>query len=267
MDYLALFFSCSQLSSCICDFPGRRDASRTVFRKFRKNLFARTGNQIMGWETERWDNEARSSSLRNIVDAFARETTIDKGGTRRTRRNAGARSGNGIRREDNRKSRRREATKIKVSTIGRLSASTRSRSTLRPSFIRWNVSWKLLPPPTRLLFTPRNVLAWICIVTLFREEAARISRFNKRPPISPSSRRGYSCRQADCKTAGIIRPATSLMRDRSFYPRAIGELLPRLNDAYLFFIEAVPRWATMKKTTTDITEASLFMAFGTERLY
>lgn len=57
------------------------------------------------------------------------------------------------------------------------------------------------------------------------------------------------------------------MRDRSFHPRTIGELRPRLNDAYLFFIEAVPRWVKMRKTTTDITEASLFMVFGTERLY
>lgn len=57
------------------------------------------------------------------------------------------------------------------------------------------------------------------------------------------------------------------MRDRSFYPRTIGELLPWLNDAYLFFIEAVPGWVTMRKTTTDITEASFFIAFGTERLY
>lgn len=103
---------------------------------------------------------------------------------------------------------------------------------------------------------PRDALAWICIVTLFREEAARISRFNKRPPFSPSSRRGgggrwgYSCRRADCKTAGIIRPATSLTRDRLFHPRVIGELLPRLNDAYLFFTEAVPPWTWNEEETT-----------------
>lgn len=119
MDYPTLFFSRSQLSSCICDFrrAERRDASRTVFRKFRKNLFAVSGNQIM---RGRWDNKARSFSWRNVVGAFARE-----GRSIREEQGEGAKRagevGGEIRREGTMENRgRREAMKIKVLTIGSL---------------------------------------------------------------------------------------------------------------------------------------------------
>lgn len=156
------FLRRSQLSSCICDstftIPGENSS--------RENFAVLESQMAKGCRVnEIFFLEKRCRSLaceRAAIDNRQVEKNTQVGGR--------GRRGGGIRGEDNGKSRKSgEETKIKV-TIGILSPSIRSRFILRPSFIRGNVSWKLLPPPTRLLFTPRDALPWICIVTLFREE-------------------------------------------------------------------------------------------------
>jgi len=100
-------------------------------------------------------------------------------------------------------------------------------------------------------------------VTLFREEAARISRFNKRPPFPSSSHRDEAggfirTNENGCKTARITRAALSSRAIAPFYSRTIGEH-PAHGLITLVYplVKCLPIEA--REPTTDIMEAKLLL--------
>lgn len=131
------------------------------------------------------DNESffLKKHCRSLACAKERRSITD--GSRRTRKSADE-VGGGIRGEDNGKS-RRKGTKIKV-TIGILSPNT-PKSFYPPAFIHSGECFMEIASAAdaSALYAPGRSGLNLHRDFISRGEAARISRFNKRPPAFVSS--------------------------------------------------------------------------------